>query len=450
MSGNTVLILCLIAIVLSIAICFKTGINMGLLAMSFAFIIGCLFCGEKAATVFGYWPDSLIFFLIASSLFYGFARENGTLTLFGKKLLYKFRKSVNMIPFVFAFIAFLLGLLGAGPGTIVLLAPLGYSVCAQIGIDPLLMVFAIDTGYNCGTQNPWTGSGVVLYGLVEESGIAADVAIQTYMLSYATFLINKVFFLVLFYVVFKFLKKKTGKETVNANARSLDILSKEPEAFSPIQKKTMALIVVSFCLLVIPNIANTLFTIKNPVFKNLVAFCKPQAVLIVFALIACIAKIGEPKKVINKVPVATILTIAGVCFLMEIAKKNGLLDTVVAIFQGGTIPTFLIAPVFCFIAAFLSIFASGTSVVLPLLFPMVPALVAATGVNSVALYAAAQIGALATPISPFSTAGAQFVGLAPNDELSDKLVKQQFVLALVMMVLTSIAALFGLCNIFRL
>ena len=146
---------------------------------------------------------------------------------------------------------------------------------------------------------------------------------------------------------------------------------------------------------------------------------------------------------------ATILTIAGVCFLMEIAKKNVLLDTVVAIFQGGTIPTFLIAPVFCFIAAFLSIFASGTSVVLPLLFPMVPALVAATGVNSVALYAAAQIGALATPISPFSTAGAQFVGLAPNDELSDKLVKQQFVLALVMMVLTSIAALFGLCNIFK-
>lgn len=449
MSSNTILILCLVAIVLAIAICFKTGINMGLLAMSFAFIIGCLLCGEKAATIFGYWPDSLIFFLLASSLFYGFARENGTLTLFGTKLLYKFRKSVNAIPFVFAFIAFLLGLLGAGPGTIVLLAPLGYSVCAQIGIDPLLMVFAIDTGYNCGTQNPWTGTGVVLYGLVEESGVAADVAIHTYMLSYATFLINKVAFLVLFYVVFKFLKKKTGKETTG-DAKNLDVLNKEPEAFSAVQKKTMALIVISFCLLVIPNIANTLFTIKNPVFKNLVALCKPQAVLIIFALIACMMKIGEPKKVINKLPMGTVLTIAGVCFLMEIAKKNGLLDTVVAIFQGGSIPTFLIAPVFCFIAAFLSIFASGTSVVLPLLFPMVPALASATGVNVVALYAAAQIGALATPISPFSTAGAQFVGLAPNDELSDKLVKQQFILALVMMVLTSIAALFGLCNIFKL
>lgn len=447
MSENMILVLCLIAIVVSIAVCFKTGINMGLLAMSFAFVIGCLFCGEKAATIFGYWPDSLIFFLIASSLFYGFARENGTLTLFGTKLLYKFRKGVNAIPFVFAFIAFLLGLLGAGPGTIVLLAPLGYSVCAQIGIDPLLMVFAIDTGYNCGTQNPWTGTGVVLYGLVEESGVAADAAIHTYMLSYATFLINKVLFLLLFYVVFKFLRKKSGKDT--AKAQDLEILNKEPEKFSPVQKKTMALILVSFCLLVIPNIANTFLSIKNPAFKNLVALCKPQAVLVIFALIACIMKLGEPKKIINKLPMGTILTIAGVCFLMEIAKNHGLLDAVVALFQNGSIPTFMIAPVFCLIAAFLSIFASGTSVVLPLLFPMVPALTAATGVNAVALYAAAQIGALATPISPFSTAGAQFVGLAPNDELSDKLVKEQFITAIVMMFATTIAALFGLCNIFK-
>lgn len=447
MSESTILVLCLIAIIVAIAICFKTGINLGLIAMTFAFIIGCLFQGEKAATIFGYWPDSLIFFLLASAMFYGFARENGTLTLFGSKLLYKFRKSIEAIPFVFAFIAFVLGLLGAGPGTIVLLAPLGYSVCAQVGIDPLLMVFAIDTGYNCGTQNPWTGTGVVLYGLMEETGVAADVAIHTYLLSYATFILNKVIFLVLFYVVFRLLKKKKNQGV--QTAKNLDILNKEPEAFSPVQKKTMALILISFCLLVIPNIINTFVKIKDPTFKHLVALCKPQAILIIFALIASIMKLAEPKKVMNKLPMGTVFTIAGVCFLMEIAKKVGLLETVVAIFEGGSIPTFLITPVFCFIAAFLSIFASGTSVVLPLLFPMVPALAAATGINTVALYAAAQIGALATPISPFSTAGAQFVGLAPDDKLSDTLVKQQFILAIIMMFATTAAALLGLCGIFK-
>ena len=88
MNETTILLLCLAAIVISIAICFKTGINMGLIAMTFAFLIGCLFMGEKAASIFGFWPDSLIFFLLASAMFYGFARENGTLTLFGTKLLY--------------------------------------------------------------------------------------------------------------------------------------------------------------------------------------------------------------------------------------------------------------------------------------------------------------------------------------------------------------------------
>ena len=211
----------------------------------------------------------------------------------------------------------------------------------------------------------------------------------------------------------------------------------------------MILILVSFCLLVIPNIINTLVKIKDPAFKNLVALCKPQAVLIIFALIASFMNLANPKKVMQKMPMGTVFTIAGVCFLMELAKKAGLLEAVVAVFEGGNIPGFLITPVFCFIAAFLSIFASGTSVVLPLLFPMVPALAAATGINTVALYAAAQIGALATPISPFSTAGAQFVGLAPDDKLSDTLVKQQFLLAIVMMAATTVAALFGLCGIFK-
>ena len=297
MNETTILLLCLAAIVISIAICFKTGINMGLIAMTFAFLIGCLFMGEKAASIFGFWPDSLIFFLLASAMFYGFARENGTLTLFGTKLLYKFRKSIEALPFVFAFIAFVLGLLGAGPGTIVLLAPLGFSVCAQTGIDPLLMVFAIDTGYNCGTQNPWTGTGVVLYGLVEESGVAADIAIHTYMLSYTTFLINKVLFLVLFYVGFKFLKGKKNAGT--QKVQNLDILEKEPEQFSKIQKKTMILILVSFCLLVIPNIINTLVKIKDPAFKNLVALCKPQAVLIIFALIASFMKLAIRAKIMS-------------------------------------------------------------------------------------------------------------------------------------------------------
>ena len=86
--------------------------------------------------------------------------------------------------------------------------------------------------------------------------------------------------------------------------------------------------------------------------------------------------------------------------------------------------------------------------VLPLLFPMVPALAAATGLNPVALYAAAQIGALITPFSPFSSAGAQLIALAPNS-ISESLVRRQFVVALVTLLFCALLTLLGICNIFR-
>lgn len=448
MSDTTILLACLIAIVVAIVVSFKWSVNMGILAMAFAFIIGCLMQGLSASNVFGFWPDNLIFFLIASALFYGFARENGTLQVFGNKILYRFRSKIIILPWVFFVISFVMGLLGAGPGTIVLLAPIGYSVAAQVGMDPLLMVFAIDSGYNCGTQNPWTGTGVVMYGLVE-TNLAGDsgAAFQTYLMSYVLFVLNKIIMLALFYIFFVVIKKKLNKGHALSNVQQIDFMKSEPENYTPVQRKTFILIIVSFLLLVIPNIIDTLGHVDNAAFGMFVQLCKPQAVLVIFALIACIMKLADAKKVINKLPMSTILIIAGVAFLMAIAKEAGLMELVTGLFSDH-IPAFVAPAMFCLLAAFLSIFSSGTSVVLPLMFPMVPALAVATGLNPVAFYAAAQIGALATPISPFSTAGAQFVGLAPN-ELSDSLIRRQFVTAMVMMVLSTLLCLTGFCNILK-
>ena len=101
MSNSAILITCLIAIAVAIGASFKWKLNMGILSMAFAFVIGCLMQGQTASTVFGFWPDNLIFFMIASALFYGFARENGTLTAFGSKILWRFRKNVKIFLWVF-------------------------------------------------------------------------------------------------------------------------------------------------------------------------------------------------------------------------------------------------------------------------------------------------------------------------------------------------------------
>ncbi len=446
MSNSVILVTCVIAIAISIIVSFKWSVNMGVLAMAFAFVIGCLMQGQSVNTVFGFWPDNLIFFMIASALFFGFARENGTLDVFGSKVLWVFRRQVKLLPWVFFVLAGVLGFLGSGPSALLLLAPIGFPIALRAGIDPIVIGFSIAMGYNCGTMNPWTGSGVVLYGLVEANGMDTATAITTYLMTYSTFLISQVICMaavIVYYMVFrhKHAAKGAGK------GRPLEILTEKPADYTPVQKKTFVLIVISFLLMVIPSIWNTLAPADSVVFKNFVALCKPQAILVIFALFATLLKLGDAKKVISRVPVGTILMIAGVSFLMSIAKEAGMIEVISAAFGSG-IPKILVAPLFCILGGVLSLFASGTSVVLPLLFPMVPALAAATGLNPVALYAAAQIGALITPFSPFSSAGAQLIALAPNS-ISESLVRRQFVVALVTLLFCALLTLLGICNIFR-
>ena len=143
----------------------------------------------------------------------------------------------------------------------------------------------------------------------------------------------------------------------------------------------------------------------------------------------------------------TILLVAGVCFLMEIAKSAGMVEVIEGLF-GSSVPKFLVGPFLCLIAGILSIFSSTWSVVLPLMYPLVPPLAAATGLNPVGLYSAILFGSNATGFSPFSTAGSMLVGLAP-DELREAMIPRMIVLAVAMLVLTMVLGLFGMYDIFN-
>ena len=61
----------------------------------------------------------------------------------------------------------------------------------------------------------------------------------------------------------------------------------------------------------------------------------------------------------------------------------------------------------------------------------------------------AQIGALTTPFSPFSTAGSLLVGLAPEEDKTF-LFRTQFVLALIFLVAGFVLVGLGYCNLFAL
>lgn len=444
MTNTIVLIACIIGIAVSIAVSFKWGFNLGLLAMSFAFVIGCLMQGSSVSTVFNYWPSNLIFFLISSGLFFGYAAENGTMVAFGNKLLWQFRRQARYIPLVVFLIAAIMALLGANVATIVFLTPIAFSIGLKCGTDPLLTVVSVNLGYITGTYNPWTGNGVQLVGLIENNGVAHDLAMQIGTLTYFTSVIKNVLFMIIFFVFYTFISG--GKKKKQQGAEDVVIMTEKPVPFTPVQKKTLGLVVACFVVIVIPSMLDTWGLSKgSTALENLVKFCQPQSLFIIFALVASFMNLASTKKVVERLPMNTILLIAGVCFLIEIAKKAELLEVIAGMFTED-MPTFLVAPVLTIFAGILSIFSSTWSVVLPLMCPLVPALQTSMGLNPVNLYSSILNGGNSTSYSPFSTNGAQMVALAP-DEIKDSLVKRLLKLAFITFSMTIFFALIGMFNL---
>ena len=248
-------------------------------------------------------------------------------------------------------------------------------------------------------------------------------------------IIKEVLVMVIIYIIFKGFK---GKK----------VQVEKPESFTPVQRKTMYLIVGSFVLMVVPSFL-AMF-IKND-FMNLVTkFCQPQCIMIICAVLAPFLKLGNQRDTLKQLPMNTFIMIAGMSFLIGIATEAGLVETISG-FLSNSIPAFLVGPMLLILAAFLSFFSSGLTVVCPLLYPLVPGLEASLGLNPVMLISCIYIGAMCSSLSPFSTGGSMLVAACPDTETKDYLTKNMiWVSALVIPAIGVVMAVTGLFSFFSL
>lgn len=443
MTPTIIIWLCMFAILASIFFNFKYGVNMGMLAMSFAFVIGCLINGQSVSKVFGYWPTSLIFFILASALFYGYATENGTVLNFGNKLLWLFRGHLKLLPWAVFFIAAIMAFLGAGTATIFFLSPIAYAMAKIINMNPIIMAAAVSWGYVVGTYNPWTGMGVNMTSMIMANGVGDSEALKIAVKIYAISILRQ---LILFGLAYVILVMVMRPKKIGESVGEVEII-KKPEPFDPVQSKTFTLIILSFVLILVPSVIRTFFKIDSVVFRHITAFCQPQSLMIIFALVASLMNLASTKKVIDKLPMNTVLLIAGVSFLMSIAQSSGLNDIVIGAFEDNVWSPAMVTVIVTMIAGFISLFSSTWSVVMPMMYPMVPALAAATGVEALVLYTAVIMGSSCTTVCPFSTAGAQQVALCEDDQ-RDYVTKGLIVVAVAAYIINALLALVGLFDIF--
>jgi len=428
--------LCIIAIVVSIFLGWKFKFNTGIIAMGFAFVIGICVMNMKASAIIAFWPTTIVFYLLSIALFFNYATENGTMNVLGQKLLHAMGGNAKLVPFAVAAVSAIVGGLGAGASTPAIVGPFAFVMAATAGVNPVLTAIAITFGNLVGSNNPYNGyGGSISKNLITENGVPENLIMDWSLKIWINCSIITVIVIVLSYFYLK--GHKAGKVS----------LGEKPPEFNPVQRKTVIILVAAFCLMVIPPILNT--WIKGvALLSTLNQLCQPQVIMMLGALLCAILKLGDEKTIIRKIPINTIVMIVGVYSLIKVAAEAGLVDFISGVLTS-SIPKFLVPGAIVLFAAFLSFFSSSTSTVMPLMYPMVPALVDTLGLNPIALYTCIFFGGLATACSPFSTGGAVCIAANPYDDQKELLSNKMIVVALVVPVITIIAAEVGLFNIFQ-
>jgi len=129
----------LIALLLAIALSLTSRVNVGVVAMAFAWIIGTAMAGLKPDQVAAGFPSSLFLTLAGVTLLFALAETNGTLERLANRAVRLARGNARVIPLVFFVIAFTLSSIGPGAiSTVALLIPLAMAVSTRAGVPPFL------------------------------------------------------------------------------------------------------------------------------------------------------------------------------------------------------------------------------------------------------------------------------------------------------------------------
>lgn len=390
----------MIAILLAIAIGYKTKINIGLFAIVFAYLIGSFGLDLTASQVVNFWPIKIFFIIFAVTLFYNVAMVNGALEKLASHLLYACRNFPILLPLAIFASATVIAALGAGFYTVLaFMAPMTLLLCQKTGMSKIIGGMAVNYGALAGANFMTSQSGVIFRGIMEGVGVEPAQAFTNSTAIFVTTLIVPIV-VIGSYLLF------------NHKKLNINITAEKPAPFDPKQKQSLILIITLMAVVLIIPILNLIMP-----HNHLISFLNSKVdigfMAIIFAVISLLLKLADEKKVVAMVPWGTLIMICGVGMLIEVAIQAGVINEL-SDWVSTTIPFWVIPVAMCVIGAFMSLFASTLGVVTPALFPIVPAIAVATGYNPTILFVCIVVGAQASAISPFSSGGSLILGSTPQ------------------------------------
>ena len=396
--------LSLVALFAAIILSCFTSINIGVLSIVLAWIIGYYFGGMKIDQIAAGFPSSLFLTLAGVTLLFTMAQVNGTLDRVAHRAVRICRGNVGMIPVMFFFVG--LGLASMGPGNIAgiaLLAPLAMTTAHRAKVPAFLMAIMASNGANAGALSPFAPTGVIAASLMGKIGLSGH-QWDTWFYNAAAHAI------VAFAGYFIFGGWKLFRLRYDH--------ASEPEEADWNRRHWATLAIIAAL------IVSVMFFKVNVGMGGLVG-----------AMILLIAGAADHVEAIKRMPWNVIVMVTGVTVLVSIMEKTQGIQLFSDLLARLATPHSATAVV-AFVVGLISVYASTSGVILPTFLPMVPSLVARIGggVSALALASSINVGGHLVDVSPLSTIGALCIASAVTTGDSRKLFNQMLAWGLAMSV----------------
>ena len=161
------------ALIGAILIGIKRKVNIGIVAMFFAFVLSrFVFEGiDVNKLILKGWPLKIFFIMMSAMFLFSFATINGATKLLANKLAYICRNYVKLLPWVFMLATGLLTLCGADPTVIVFMLPIAMLAGQRSRINPIIFCIMLLGAADIGAGSPFSVIGIVTSGLAETAGV---------------------------------------------------------------------------------------------------------------------------------------------------------------------------------------------------------------------------------------------------------------------------------------
>lgn len=360
-------------------------VNLGLLGLAGAFLVGTIAAGIPAKEVLAGFPTDIFVTLVGITYLFALARSNGTIDLLVDGAARLLGHRAAAMPLLVFSVSALLTALGAlGPAAVAIIAPVALRFARQYRLSPLMMGLVTIHGAQAGAFSPMSIYGGIANQVMARTGVTPDPIFL--------FLASLIFNALIAACVMLLLGR------VRPPAVEGDVAV--PASGDPLAAGGGVTRDQLFTLGGLVALATAALAFRVDI--GLMAIC----VIIALAALSPQMRSGG----LQGVDWSTALLICGIVTYVTVMARLGVID------RAGASVALVAAPLLaslllCYLAGVVSAFASSTAL-LGVVIPLAAPLFGSNAVDAIPLVAAIAVSTTIVDTSPFSTNGALVVANA--------------------------------------